>query len=54
MFALDVGTAIQSDGRPFGIGQYDFDHDGQIDMMYSTMKFGIRFFAFSSSMHRVP
>ena len=37
----DGGTAIQSDGLPFGIGQYDFDHDGQIDMMYTTMKFGI-------------
>ena len=40
VFAPDVGTAIQSDGLPFGIGQYDFDHDGQVDMMYTTMKFG--------------
>ena len=41
VFAPDVGTAIQSDGLPFGIGQYDFDRDGQVDMMYTTMKFGI-------------
>ena len=41
MFALDVGSAIRSDGLPFGLVPHDFDHDGQVDMMYATMKFGI-------------
>ena len=41
VFAPDVGTAIESDGLPFGLKQYDFDHDGQVDMMFTTMKFGI-------------
>ena len=41
MFAPDVGSAIRSDGLPFGLVPHDFDHDGQVDMMYATMKFGI-------------
>ena len=41
VFAPDVGTAIRSDGLPFGLGPHDFDHDGQVDMMFTTMKFGI-------------
>ena len=40
-FAPDVGTAIRSDGLPFGLGPHDFDHDGQVEMMFTTMKFGI-------------
>ena len=40
-FAPDVATAIQSDGLPFGIGQHDFDRDGQVDMMFTTIKIGI-------------
>ena len=41
VFAPDVGTAIRSDGLPFGLGSHDFDHDSQVDMMFTTMKFGI-------------
>ena len=41
VFAPDVGTTIESDGLPFGLGPHDFDHDGQVDMMFTTMKFGI-------------
>ena len=41
MFAPDVGSAIRSDGLPFGLVPQDFDHDGQVDMIYATMKFGI-------------
>ncbi len=40
-FAPDVGTAIQSDGLPVGMGPHDFDHDGQVDMMFTTIKVGI-------------
>ena len=40
VFAPDVGTAIQSDGVPRGMGQHDFDHDGQVDMMFTTIKVG--------------
>ena len=39
-FAPEVGTAIQSDGLPVGTGPYDFDHDGQIDMMFMTFEIG--------------
>ena len=38
MFALDVGSAIRSDGLPFGLVPHDFDHDGQVDMMFTTIK----------------
>ena len=41
VFAPDIGTAIRSDGLPFGLEPHDFDHDGQVDMMSTTMKFGI-------------
>ena len=41
VFAPDVGAEILSGGLPYGIGRYDFDHDGQVDVMYTTMKFGI-------------
>ena len=41
VFAPDVGTAIQSDGLPFGLVPHDFDRDGPVEMMYTTMKFGI-------------
>ncbi len=41
VFAPDVGAAIQSDSIPFGMGQHDVDHDGQVDMMFTTMKLGI-------------
>ena len=41
LFAPDVSTAIQSDGILFGMVQHDFDHDGQVDMMFTSMKLGI-------------
>ena len=41
MFAPDIDTEIQSDGIPFDIWQYDFDHNGQVDMMFSTLKLRI-------------
>ena len=37
VFASDIGTTLQSDGIPFGLEQHDFDHDGQIDMMFTTI-----------------
>ena len=37
VFAPDVATAILSDGLPYWIGRYDFDHDGQVGLMYTTM-----------------
>ena len=37
-FALDVNTALHSDGIPFGIEQHDFNRDGQVDMMFTTIK----------------
>jgi hypothetical protein len=39
-FAPDVGTAIQSDGVTSGLGPHDFDHDGEVDMMFQTIKIG--------------
>ena len=41
VFAPDVGTAIQSDGVPKGLGAHDFDHNGEVDMMFTTIKVGI-------------
>ncbi len=38
VFAPDVGTAIESDGIPFGLGQHDLDYDGQVDVMFTTIK----------------
>ena len=40
-FSQDISTAIHSDGIPFGIGQYDFDRDGQVDIMFTTLKLGV-------------
>jgi hypothetical protein len=40
-FASDAGTAIQLDGLPRWIGQHDFDHDGQVDMMFTSIEIGI-------------
>ncbi len=40
-FAPEVGAAIQSDGLPIGMGPHDFDHDGQVDMMFTTIEIGI-------------
>ncbi len=40
VFAPDVGTAIQS-GVPFGVGPHDFDHDGEVDMMFTTINVGL-------------
>ena len=37
-FALDTNTALYSDGIPFGMVQHDFDRDGQVDMMFTTIK----------------
>ena len=39
-FAPDVGTAIQS-SLPRGVGQSDFDRDGQVDVMFTTIQIGI-------------
>ena len=40
VFASEAGSAIRSDGLPFVLGPHDFDGDGQVDMMFTTMKFG--------------
>ena len=40
VFAPDVGTEIRSDGLPRGLGPYDFDRDGQVDMMFTTIQIG--------------
>jgi len=37
-FTSDVGTALHVDGIPFGMAQHDFDYDGQVDMMFTTIK----------------
>ena len=39
-FAPDAGAAIQSDGLPTGVGPHDFDHDGQVDMVITTIAIG--------------
>jgi len=39
-FAKDVGTAIRSNGVPFAVGPHDLDHDGEVDMMFTTIKIG--------------
>ena len=38
VFAPDVGAAIESDGIPFGLRQHDLDHDGQVDVVFTTIK----------------
>ena len=40
-FAPEVGTVIASDGIPFGLVQRDFDGDGQVDIMFTTLKFRV-------------
>ena len=40
-FSPDVSTAIHLEGIPFGMGQHDFDRDGQVDMMFTTLKLGV-------------
>ena len=41
VFAPDATSAIQSDGLPFGLAPHDFDRDGQVDVMYTTIKLGV-------------
>ena len=40
-FAPDVDAAIHSDGIPFGLEPHDFDHDGQVDVMFTIINPGI-------------
>ena len=40
-FAPGVGAAIRSDGLPIGVGPHDFDHDGHVDMMFTTIAIGV-------------
>ena len=41
MFARGVDTAIQSDGRiQLGMDCHDFDRDGQVDLMFTTIEVG--------------
>ncbi len=39
-FAQEVGAAIESDGIPFGMEQHDFDRDGRVDVVYTTINPG--------------
>ena len=41
VFGTEVGTMIQSDGIPFEMDAYDFDHDGQVDVMFAVIDPGI-------------
>ena len=41
LFASDIGAAIHSDGIPFGLELHDFDHDGQVDVMFTIINPGI-------------
>ena len=41
MFAPEVSTAAPSDGIPLGIRQHDLDRDGQVAMMFTTLKVGL-------------
>ena len=41
VFGTEVDTMIRSDGIPFEIGARDFDHDGQIDVMFALIDPGI-------------
>ena len=41
LFASDIGAAIHSDGIPFGLEPHDFDHDGQVDVMFTIINPGI-------------
>ena len=40
-FGQEVDTLIRSDGIPFEIGARDFDHDGQVDVMFAVIDPGI-------------
>ncbi len=41
VFGKEVNAMIQSDGIPFEIGARDFDHDGQVDVMFAVIDPGI-------------
>ena len=41
VFEKEVDTLIRSDGIPFEMNSRDFDHDGQIDMMFAIIDPGI-------------
>ena len=41
VFETEVGTIIQSDGIPFEMDACDFDHDGQVDVMFTVIDPGI-------------
>ena len=41
VFGTEVGTMIRSDGIPFEIGVRDFDHNGQVDVMFAVIDPGI-------------
>jgi hypothetical protein len=41
VFARDVDTEIQSNGLPVGMLPRDLDHDGQVDMMFTTIEIGV-------------
>jgi len=38
VFASAISTAIESKGIPFGIEGHDFDQDGQVDLMLTTVR----------------
>ncbi len=40
-FASDADTAIHSGGVQLGMRQHDFDRDGQVDLMFTTVDYGI-------------
>ena len=41
VFETEVGTMIRSDGIPFEMDACDFDHDGQVDVMFAVIDPGI-------------
>ncbi len=41
VFGQEVDTLIRSDGIPFEIDARDFDHDGQVDVMFAVIDPGI-------------
>ncbi len=41
VFSPEIATTIESDGIPFGVEQHDFDQDGQVDMMFTTINPGV-------------
>ena len=40
-FGIEVDTMIRSDGIPFELAARDFDHDGDMDVMFTTINPGI-------------